>query len=97
MASSIETFTQAVKQVISDEFPDLASGFRYPVRARVLALRDGRVDIQILDASSNPDPSCPPLPAVRIPAALIDIKKGDLIRVCFYYNDPLQAFIEDWA
>lgn len=97
MASSIETFTEAVKQVISDEFPDLASEFRYPVRARVLALRDGGVDLQVLGAGGNPAPSCPPLPGVRIPAALANIKRGDLVRVCFYYNDPLQAFIEDWA
>lgn len=94
---SSQTFVEAVKQVVKDEYPDLVSGFHYPVKARVLSVQNGLAVVQILNTEDQPDKDRPPIPALRIPATISELNQGDLVRLGFYYNDPLKGFIEDMA
>ncbi|GAB6170791.1 hypothetical protein JCM15765_02690 [Paradesulfitobacterium aromaticivorans] len=91
----LEVFSQSILQVMQDEFPDVVGPFRYPMKAKVLAVKNGKADLQLLDDKGLVLDECPALPGVTVPNRLGGLIPGMLVRVGFYYHDPAQAFIED--
>lgn len=95
MDDRLRTFVEAVKLVLTKEFPDITGRYRYPAKAKVIKVySDQYVDLQLLDKQGNSDASTPPLPRVPPPPGVTKILTGSLARVGFYYNDPTQVFIE---
>lgn len=97
MGEKIQVFIDGVKQVLEQEYPDLTGRQRYPVKAVVLRVYPaGAVDLQVLDREGGTDTATPPLPEVPLPEWLPvnKVKKGDHVRVGFYYHDPAQPFVE---
>lgn len=90
--NKIQMFVDAVKLVISREFPDLAGPYHYPAKAKVLRMRGAAADLMMLDAAGGQSEH-PPLPAVPVPDGM-ELRAGDVVRIGFYYNDPAQAYID---
>jgi len=87
----VKAFVEAVKLVLEREFPDLTGSYRYPVKARVIRVRSGAADVELLDKEGSA--VSPPLPSLPSPTGL-ELQPGDTVRVGFYYNDPAHGFIE---
>lgn len=88
--------------LVKQNFPEIASVFRYDVKARVISTdRDRGVGTvhplrpDGADDEGSPDIPDVPLPVIPSPsgAAYIVPDDGELVRMAYYYDDPSQPKI----
>ncbi|EPC5682468.1 TPA: hypothetical protein NID20_002682 [Pseudomonas aeruginosa] len=106
---------EAVTRIVERQFPELSGGYHLPRFARVIAVADPpaangicdefrpryAVDLEILDANGEPDPTAPPMPGVPLPLPngggergfLAFPEEGTLVVLGFAYGLPNKPFI----
>jgi hypothetical protein len=91
--------SRVLTDLVKQNFPEIESVFRYHVKARVISTdRDkGVATVHPLrpDGSlDNESPEIPNVPLPQIPApdgsAYVVPLEGELVRLCYYYDDPSQ-------
>ncbi|MDI3480783.1 MAG: hypothetical protein PWQ97_438 [Tepidanaerobacteraceae bacterium] len=84
----IETFRSILKQALP-ELLDYLDGGTYHILAKVTKI-DSKVDVMALKKDGNNDMI---LPRLDKPMD-IPLNIGDIVRVCFYYNDKNMPYID---
>lgn len=81
---------KAFQSIITAAVPDVKK-FSYPIRGKVIYVYDdGSADVQPLGQDGEPS-DIPVLPRLKAPATVVT---GKLVRVCFYYGDTSQPYID---
>ncbi|MDK2903498.1 MAG: hypothetical protein PWQ93_1417 [Clostridiales bacterium] len=81
---------KAFQSIISAAVPDVKR-VSYPIRGKVIYVYDdGTADIQPLGPDNEPS-DIPILPRLKASTA---VAIGKLVRICFYYGDTSQPYID---
>ncbi|WP_434707772.1 hypothetical protein J3P75_18615 [Pseudomonas sp. R1-1] len=106
----------AIRRAVERQFPELTGGYHLPRFARVVAVADApadaglcddfrpryAVDIEVLGADDEPDPTMPPLTGVPLPlptggeemGIYAFPEEGTRVVVCFAYGLPNKPYIQ---